>query len=148
RGERLVETYHDSISFLKADVGLQEEWRNVIETAKCRYGRLDCLMNNAGVTYHNKDFDKCFRVNVKGVFFGSQTFLPELIKRGGRGTMINVVSVGATRPHSGLVWYNASKGAIWNATKGLAAEYGAHNIRINSVCPFLGVIGLSEAFSG
>ncbi|KAI1014717.1 hypothetical protein LB503_004166 [Fusarium chuoi] len=73
-------------------------------------------MNNAGVTYQNKDFDTCFRVHFKGVFFGSQTFLPELIKQGGGGTMINVVSVGATRPQSGLVWYNASKGGIWNVS--------------------------------
>ncbi|KAF4439503.1 short-chain dehydrogenase reductase family [Fusarium acutatum] len=155
-GERVAETDRDSISFLKADVGQQEDWRKVIETAKSRYGRLDCLVNNAGVTHHNKptpsvteeDFDRCFRVNVKGVFFGSQTFLPELIKQGEGGTMINVASVGATRPRPGLVWYNASKGAIWNATKGLAAEYGVHNIRINSVCPLLGGTGLFEAFSG
>jgi len=56
-GKRVAETYQDSISFLKADVAQQEDWRKVIETAKSRYGRLDCLVNNAGVTYHNKVSD-------------------------------------------------------------------------------------------
>ncbi|KAF5239226.1 hypothetical protein FANTH_10028 [Fusarium anthophilum] len=177
-GKAVAGSNPDAISFFKADVGDQEDWRKVIETAKSRYGRLDCLVNNAGTTYHNKatsavteqDFDRCFRINVKGVFFGSQVFLPELIKQGEGGTMINVASVGATRPRPGLVWYNASKGAVWNVsvqqasclqefiaadtvagfqvTKGLASEYGAHKIRINSVCPLLGGTGLFEAFSG
>jgi len=44
----------DAVSFFRADVGLQEDWRKLIETAKSRYGRLDCLVNNAGTTYHNK----------------------------------------------------------------------------------------------
>ncbi|KAL6354276.1 hypothetical protein LRP88_11602 [Fusarium phalaenopsidis] len=155
-GSSVAKAMPNSMSFFKADVGEQEDWRRLVEAAKSRYGRLDCLVNNAGTTYHNKptssvteaDFDKCFRVNVKGVYFGSQVFIPELIKQGEGGTMINVASVGATRPRPGLVWYNASKGAIWNVTKGLAAEYGVNNIRINSVCPLLGGTGLFEAFSG
>ncbi|KAF4992033.1 hypothetical protein FDECE_13840 [Fusarium decemcellulare] len=174
-GKDVVSSNPDSISFFKADVGLREDWVKLVDAAKSRYGRLDCLVNNAGTTYHNKvkfpgafltcnreliefikatstvtedDFDRCFRVNVKGVYFGTQVFIPELIKQGEGGTVINVASVGATRPRPGLVWYNASKGAIWNVTKGLAAEYGPEKIRINSVCPLLGGTGLFEAFSG
>lgn len=56
--------------------------------------------------------------------------------------MINIASIGATRPRPGLVWYNASKAAVANATKGLAAEYGPKNIRINSVFPLLSGTGL------
>jgi NAD(P)-dependent dehydrogenase (short-subunit alcohol dehydrogenase family) len=56
--------------------------------------------------------------------------------------MINIASIGATRPRPGLVWYNASKAAVTNATKGLAAEYGDKNIRVNSVCPLLCNTGL------
>ncbi len=55
---------------------------------------------------------------------------------------INIASIGATRPRPGLVWYNASKAAVANATKGLAAEYGDKNIRVNSVCPLLSGTGL------
>lgn len=56
--------------------------------------------------------------------------------------MINIASIGTTRPRPGLVWYNASKAAVANATKGLAAEYGPNNIRVNSVCPLLSGTGL------
>lgn len=79
--------------------------------------------------------------------------------------MINISSTGASRPRPGLVWYNASKGAVSNvscitdsrpdgadhapqATKGLAAEYGPHNIRVNSVCPLLAGTGLFSMFTG
>lgn len=64
-----------------------------------------------------RDFDKCFNVNVKGVFFGASAFIPELIKQGQGGSIVNIASVGATRPRPGLVWYNASKGAVCNVSK-------------------------------
>ena len=60
------------------------------------------------------EFDRCFNVNVKGVYFGSSAFLPRLLKQESGGVMLNIASVGATRPRPGLVWYNASKGAVWN----------------------------------
>ena len=72
----------------------------------------------------------------------SRHFIPTLINQGEGGSMINIASIGATRPRPGLVWYNASKAAVANATKGLAAEYGDKNIRVNSVCPLLCNTGL------
>ncbi|KAH6972330.1 hypothetical protein BKA56DRAFT_635357 [Ilyonectria sp. MPI-CAGE-AT-0026] len=155
-GKTVSQHMPNSISFIRADVAVEGDWHKLIEAAKSRYGRLDCLVNNAGTTYSNKptvnvtqrDFDKCFNVNVKGVFFGTSAFIPELIKQGQGGSVVNIASVGATRPRPGLVRYNASKGAVCNATKGLAAEYGPHQIRVNSVCPLLGGTGLFEAFCG
>ena len=72
----------------------------------------------------------------------SRHFIPNLINQGEGGSMINIASIGATRPRPGLVWYNASKAAVANATKGLASEYGPKNIRVNSVCPLLSGTGL------
>lgn len=63
------------------------------------------------------DFDKCFNVNVKGIYFGTSAILPLLMEQGRGGSVINVASVGATRPRPGLVWYNASKGAVWNVSR-------------------------------
>jgi NAD(P)-dependent dehydrogenase (short-subunit alcohol dehydrogenase family) len=78
------------------------------------------------------EFDKVFAVNVKSIFHSTRHFIPNLINQGEGGSIINIASIGATRPRPGLVWYNASKAAVANATKGLASEYGEKQIRINS----------------
>ena len=62
------------------------------------------------------DFDKCFNVNVKGVYFGISAVVPQLLQQKSGGSIINIASVGATRPRPGLVWYNSSKGAVWNVS--------------------------------
>lgn len=60
------------------------------------------------------DFDLVMRVNVKSVFLGTQAVIPRLIEQGDGGSIVNIASVGASRPRPGLVWYNASKGAVAN----------------------------------
>ena len=93
------------------------------------------------------EFDKVFAVNVKSIFHSTRHFIPNLINQGEGGSIINIASIGATRPRPGLVWYNASKAAVANATKGLASEYGDKQIRINSVCPLLSATGLLLSLS-
>ncbi|WQF88423.1 Putative short-chain dehydrogenase/reductase SDR, NAD(P)-binding domain superfamily [Colletotrichum destructivum] len=155
-GQRVARDVPDSISFFRADATSAEDWEKLMDAAQSRYGRIDCLINNAGTTYRNKptlevtetEFDRVFNVNVKGIFLGTAAFMPRVIKQGEGGVMLNIASIGAVRPRPGLVWYNASKGAVCTATKGLAAEYGAHQIRVNSVCPLLSGTGLFESFAG
>ncbi|MCJ1362075.1 hypothetical protein MMC16_001177 [Acarospora aff. strigata] len=155
-GERVAASQPSAIHFLKADVSSAEDWKSVVETCVRDFGRVDVLVNNAGTSYPNKptssvtesDFDLVFRVNVKSVFHGTQAVIPHLISQGTGGSIINIASVGASRPRPGLVWYNASKGAVVNATKGLASEYAPHQIRINSINPLLSGTGLFETFAG
>jgi NAD(P)-dependent dehydrogenase (short-subunit alcohol dehydrogenase family) len=93
----------------------------MVETAVSKFGGLDILINNAGTSYRNKptlevteaEFDRVMNVNVKSIFFSIGAVVPELQKRGG-GSIVNVASIGAMRPRPGLVWYNASKGAVAN----------------------------------
>ncbi|KAI4151231.1 MAG: hypothetical protein LQ340_003616 [Diploschistes diacapsis] len=155
-GRELASSMPDSMSFHRLNVTQRKDWISVVEKVHSDYGKVDCLVNNAGTTYSNKptlevtedDFDRCFDVNVRGVFHGFQTVIPYM-RRSRRGSsIINMASVGAIRPRPGLVWYNSSKGAVWNATKGLAAEYGPDGIRVNSVCPLLSGTGLFSKFAG
>ncbi|KAL9107137.1 MAG: hypothetical protein Q9227_007917 [Pyrenula ochraceoflavens] len=147
---------HSDITPLVANVTSSEDWSTVTKTAIDRYGGLDILINNAGTSYKNKptlevteaEFDKVFATNLKSIYWSIATVVPEMIRLGKGGAVINVASIGAVRPRPGLVWYNASKGAVHNATKGLAAEYGPHQIRVNSICPLLSGTGLFEVFTG
>lgn len=79
---------------------------------------------------------------MKSVYHSVGVVVPKMIEQKTGGVIINVASIGAMRPQPGLVWYFSSKGAVTNATKGLAAEYGEHQIRVNSVCPLLSGTGL------
>jgi len=143
------------IAPVTANVTSAEDWAKIIETAVSKFGGLDVLVNNAGTSYKNKptldvteeEFDKVFAVNVKSIYLSVPAAVPALKQRGG-GCIINIASIGAMRPRPGLVWYNATKAAVANASKGLAAEFGKDNIRVNALCPLLSGTGLFEQFVG
>ncbi|KAL2813190.1 hypothetical protein BDW59DRAFT_154931 [Aspergillus cavernicola] len=154
--ESVSSTNPQNIISQRVDVTSASDWKDVVDTAFERFGRLDVLVNNAGTSYRNKptlevtesEYERVFNVNVKSIFHGSQAVLSRFIEQGEGGSMINISSTGAARPRPGLVWYNASKGAVSNATKGLAAEYGQYNIRVNTVSPLLSGTGLFSMFTG
>jgi len=144
-----------NVAAVTANVTSASDWSKLVETAKTKFGGLDILINNAGTSYRNKptvdvteaEFDRVMAVNVKSIFLSIPACIPALQERGG-GSIVNIASIGAMRPRPGLVWYNASKGAVANATKGLAAEYGKNQIRVNALCPLLSGTGLFETFVG
>jgi len=156
-GERVATATHPhSMHFIKMNVTSESDWETVMEDTLAKWGRVDILVNNAGTSYKNKptievtedEFDKVFTVNVKSIFHSARHFIPNLINQATGGSIINIASIGALRPRPGLVWYNASKAAVSNATKGLAAEYGPHQIRVNAILPLLTATGLFETFVG
>ncbi|KAJ9213990.1 hypothetical protein DTO166G4_4435 [Paecilomyces variotii] len=155
-GEKVASENSQNLIFQKQDVTKVDDWNAVVNLAIEKFGRVDILVNNAGTTYKNKptlevteeEWERVFQVNVKSIFHAVKTVIPRFIEQGNGGSVINISSTGASRPRPGLVWYNATKGAVSNATKGLAAEYGPHNIRVNSVCPLLSGTGLFEMFTG
>lgn len=155
-GDATVQANPSTMAFHKMDVTKSADWKATIDAAIEKFGRCDILVNNAGTSYKNKptvdvteeEFQKTFDVNVKGVYLGCNAWTPQAINRKEGGVIINISSVGATRPRPGLVWYNASKGAVSNATKGLAAELGGHQIRVVSICPLVTSTGLFSQFTG
>ncbi|KAJ5908604.1 hypothetical protein N7495_001286 [Penicillium taxi] len=154
-GEKIAAS-SPNIIFQKMDVTQREDWHTVANLAFSEYGRLDVVVNNAGTSYRNKpteevtddEWERVFRVNVKSIYLSGAVILPRIAEQGSGGSMINISSTGASRPRPGLVWYNASKAAVTNATRGLAVEYGPHNIRVNSVAPLLSGTGLFSTFTG
>lgn len=156
-----------SVVAQELNVTQRADWDAAIARTLKEFGRLDILINNAGISYKNKptldvteaDYARCFDVNCLGIFHSVAAVFPIFVKQKG-GVCINMSSCGASRPRQGLVWYNASKGAVSNvscevscreiiclislmqATKGLALEFGPHQIRVNSVCPLLCGTGL------
>lgn len=133
-------------AFVKADVTKRESWQKVLDTAINSYGRIDIVVNNAGVCYNKKptetvpedEYDLMMTVNVKSIYQSVAVIVPHLLKNQQRGVFVNIASVSAIRPRPELTWYAASKAAVVTATNTMAIEYAARGIRFNSICPVVG----------
>ena len=117
------------------------DWGQAIEAAVSTYGKLDVLVNNAGIWRRGKVeettvevWDQIMDVNVKGVFLGTKLAIPEMRKAGG-GSIINISSAAGLVGDARSAAYNTSKGAVRLLTKGTAVQYGMEGIRANSIHP-------------
>lgn len=127
---------------LRADLGSVADINRMIGETIDAFGRIDTLVNNAGVTRRadimdltEEDWDRIHRVNAKGVFFCLQGAAREMIPRRS-GRIINIASI-AGKGYAGTsnAIYAASKGAVISLTKTAAQQLGPHNINVNAVCP-------------
>ena len=138
------------------DVSRGDDVAAIVAAATAAYGGLDIVVNNAGTTHRNRPmlevdeatFDLVFAVNVKSIYWMAQAALPVLRAQRRGGSIINIGSTAGISPRPGLVWYNATKGAVNTITKAMALELAQENIRVNSICPVIGATGLTAAFMG
>jgi len=129
--------------FVQTDVSNEDSVIALVEETAKRYGRLDYAFNNAGVVedpapFTNKtlsSFDKIMAVNVKGVWLSMKHEIPQMLKNGGGGAIVNNSSVFGVIGNPQLPIYVASKHAILGLTKAAALEYAKAGIRINAVAP-------------
>ena len=126
----------------------------VVATLKA-FGKIDILINNAGTTHlpapmenvTEDDFDKVFAVNCKSVYLTAKHIVP-LMKTQGSGAILNVASTAGVSPRPRLNWYNASKGWMNNATKGMAVELAPEGVRVNALNPVAGNTPMLKLFMG
>lgn len=137
------------------DVGDGGSVKAAIDKALEAFGKLDIVVNNAGVSHKNSpmleideaEFDRVYTVNVKSLFHMAHAVVPAMRKQGG-GVIINVTSTAGIRPRPGLTWYNGSKGAANVITKTMAVELAPDNIRVCGIAPVMGQTALLETFMG
>jgi 3-oxoacyl-[acyl-carrier protein] reductase len=127
----------------------------MVALASAELGGVDILVNNAGITHlpapmeevSDEDFDKVFAVNCKSVFLTAKHIVP-IFKSQRYGVILNVASTAGVSPRPHLNWYNASKGWMNNATKGMAVELASSGIRVNAINPVAGETPLLKMFMG
>jgi NAD(P)-dependent dehydrogenase (short-subunit alcohol dehydrogenase family) len=127
--------------FAPLDVTSEEDWLRIVQAAVASYGKLDVLVNNAGISNRAgleeisiETWDRVMAVNAKGVFLGTKAAIPEMRKAGG-GSIINISSIYGLVGSGGSAAYHASKGAVRLFTKAAAIQYAGDGIRVNSVHP-------------
>lgn len=143
-GQVLAAELGDAAIFRRLDVTSEADWCAIIAATEEAFGPVTVLVNNAGIVgpvtpcaeLAEADFTNVCNVNLLGVFLGSKQVLPSMIRAGG-GSIVNVSSISGIVAIYGTpnVAYAASKFAVRGLTKQLAMEYGAQNIRANSVHP-------------
>jgi 3-oxoacyl-[acyl-carrier protein] reductase len=126
---------------VKGDISKLSEVENLIAVAKEKFGSIDIMVNNAGITkdtlilrMKEEDFDSVIDVNLKGVFNCLKSITPIMVKQKG-GKIINISSVVGLTGNAGQVNYAASKAGVIGMTKSLAREVGSRGITVNAVAP-------------
>jgi 3alpha(or 20beta)-hydroxysteroid dehydrogenase len=141
-GAAMAAQLGSAASYHHLDVTSAEEWELVAKHTVTAHGRIDVLVNNAGVFYPTplltaaeSDFRRIIDINVVGVWLGMQSVARHMVEHQTKGSIINISSVAGLSGAPLFGAYNASKFAVRGMTKSAAKELAAHGIRVNSVHP-------------
>ena len=143
-GERLAAELRASgtdVRFVTGDVGYEETAESIAACARDRFGRIDCLVLNAGIGHIGigpfwevapDDFDEVFRTNVRGVWLCARAAAP-LLRSG--ATVVVMASMSSFVVYPGETAYSASKGAVLQLARGMAGDLAERGVRVNALCP-------------
>ena len=140
-GQALAAELGAQATFMHHDIADEAAWQQVLDAAMTRFGRVDVLVNNAGILLFltllettKADYERILSVNLTGMFLGIRTIAPQMIANGG-GSIVNISSVDGMKGANGLAAYASSKWGARGLTKVAAMELGHRGIRVNSVHP-------------
>jgi NAD(P)-dependent dehydrogenase (short-subunit alcohol dehydrogenase family) len=142
KGARLVEDLGGEVSYVRTDVSKEDDVKSMIAHTIDKFGRLDCLFNNAGIpglggpiaNIPTEEFDTVIGVLLRGVFLGIKHAAPIMCQQRS-GSIISTASVAGIRTGFGSHVYSAAKAAVIQLTKSTARELGESNVRVNCICP-------------
>ncbi|MGH7961385.1 MAG: glucose 1-dehydrogenase [Candidatus Binatia bacterium] len=141
-----------SATYIHLDVTREEEWQKAVDTAVRQFGKLNILINNAGILHMAgvedttlEIWDRVIAINQTGVFLGIKHAVPAMRKAGG-GSIINISSIAGLIGVGAAAAYQASKGAVRILSKNAAVQYAKEGIRVNSIHP--GVITTKMVIEG
>lgn len=153
-GERVIQDIKKAGGegiFIRTDVSQKEEVDNMVADTVKEYGKLDIIVNNAGILFTapveettEEMWDKLLAVNVKGLFFCAQAAAKEM-KKQKKGKIINISSIAAIGGQAGLCAYSATKGAVLTITRVFALELVSYNIQVNAILPGTTDTGMAKA---
>lgn len=140
-GQRVADSIGPAARFVRHDVGYENDWRTVVDTAAAEFGRVDALINNAAICkvvplaeQDTAGFEQMLRVNLIGAFLGMQA-VTEPMKAVGGGSIVNISSQAGVQGLAGYTAYGASKWGLRGMSKVAAIELGPLGIRVNTVYP-------------
>lgn len=141
-GAQAAQKLGANAAFFQADVSVRAEVEALVEETLARFGRIDVLVNNAGVTHaadfldlDEDDFDRVLRINLKSMFLCGQACARAMVANGWQGSIINMSSVNAELAIPNQVPYVVSKGGVNQLTRVMALNLAPHGIRVNGIGP-------------
>ncbi|MBS1842820.1 MAG: glucose 1-dehydrogenase [Actinobacteria bacterium] len=129
------------VEYVHLDVTSPDDWAGALKAATSKWGRVDALVNNAGIGSYpgavdcsDEEWSRVIAVNQTGVFLGMRTVLPAMIEQKS-GSIVNISSTFGLNGAEDAFAYQAAKGAVISMSKAAAVSYGTAGVRVNAICP-------------